>query len=103
MTIMFDVRATWAKDARFKTTDPRGHYLATVHAVEAALVGAWIDGKPYTPDTEAVLAAMPNNWRKAFGRGNGVWFVRDSNLACCTLRNVKGERIAEVRFTVREA
>lgn len=52
----------------------RGFTKATVPAREAALAGTWGGGKPWTPDTDAIRAALPSRLRKAFDRSGGtVW------------------------------
>lgn len=46
----------------------------SVHARPAGIVGHYVDGVPYQPDRDAVRAALPHYWRKAFDRTNGTWW-----------------------------
>lgn len=44
-----------------------------VEAQEAGLVGDWYKGKPYQPNTDAVRAMLPYQYRKAFDRALKWW------------------------------
>lgn len=70
-------------------------YLAVVKGVQAALVGHWIDGKPYAPDKQAIREALPHYYRKAFDRSNGqFWFTEPNNgFAHLSLHPARGRGV----------
>ena len=66
------------------------HAHFTVPAIKARLSGAWYETQPYLPDSDAVEAAMPYHYRKAFNRAR-VWWAREfSDTVRCDLRDAKG-------------
>ena len=60
----------------------------------AALVGTWVDGRPWLPDPAAFRAALPFRWRKAFDRDGAFWHGEGS--AYVTLRDRRGRYLATV-------
>lgn len=65
---------------------------ATVPAVPAQLAGARFPGSgaAFLPDDDAVAAAMPYHYRKAYARAK-VWWARDCcAVVRCDLRDRQG-------------
>lgn len=63
-----------------------------VPAVQAMLVGHYENGNAYKPDREAVRAALPAMYRKAFDRDGAFWYDNDDNTkaAYSTLHDARG-------------
>ncbi|WP_316227726.1 hypothetical protein [Bradyrhizobium sp. SZCCHNR3015] len=55
----------------------------TVPGTEAGLVGCYDGGIPYRPNNEAVRAALPYRWRKAFDRAGGAWWFNGDSAHVC--------------------
>lgn len=82
--------------------DPRhgssGRNIATVKAVrQRSHAGNWFACVQdfMTPDRDAIRAALPHYWRKAFDRAT-VWHTADSLRANCTLYDVRGRVLASI-------
>lgn len=60
-----------------------------VDSVEAGMIGCYRDGKPYRPNNEAVRAALPYRYRRAFDRAHGAWWF-NGDSAHVALRGYRG-------------
>ena len=69
-----------------------------VPGVLAAIVGTWVDGRPWRPDPVAFRAALPFRWRKAFDRDGAFWHDKRDNAAPAytVLRDRRGRYLATV-------
>ena len=97
MATLFDVRLCRQSAKRFlHVSDPRGAYVATVHALTTGL-------RP-VPDCDAIRAALPGNLRKAFDRAGGFWFDKydATKPASMTLTSTRGALIGTLYATQYE-
>lgn len=72
--------------------------IATVKAVrQRSHAGNWFACVQdfMTPDRDAIRAALPHYWRKAFDRAT-MWHTADSLKANCTLHDVRGRVLASI-------
>lgn len=76
-----------------------------VPGTPAALVGTWVDGRPWRPDPVAFRAAIPFRWRKAFDRDGLFWYDKYNNAtpAHTVLRDRRGNYLATVYCTPAES
>lgn len=103
-TPLFDIHSTWARNAKYRMRSNNRHYFGTVKAEAGALAGVLAaDGHVYRPDMVAVRACLPHAWLKAWDKAGGVWFddTGKRQHGTITLRDSRGDRIAEISFTMR--
>lgn len=69
-----------------------------VPAVEAGLIGFYVEGVPYKPDHDAVRALVPAKWRKAFDSSGNFWWPKEGNAgqAYMALTDTKGRRLTTI-------
>lgn len=75
--------------------------VAAAPAVLACLAGRYVNRDAWQPCPDAVAAALPHRWRKAFSRGPLWWFERDGEgPAHMTLRDRRGKAIVTIYANV---
>lgn len=81
-----------------------GFRKAKIPAREAAIAGVWSGGKPWTPDVDAVRAALPTRLRKALDRSGGaVWHDKHtSRPSRLYLTDYRGKPLYTLNFLFRE-
>ncbi len=68
-----------------------------VPAVHAGLVGFYDAGIPYRPDNDAVRAALPYRWRKAFDRADSAWWFNEAGTtATAKIHTARGRYLTTI-------
>ena len=80
-----------ARNGNLSANDKRGY----VPAVEAGLVGDYVDGTPYAPCKESLVANMPFRFRKAMERAT-LWYRESTKQFCATLYGSRGAYLGTV-------
>lgn len=94
-TKLFEVR-TFNPRKPNETTDPRGHFVATVgHVPAPGMTGVLHEGKLVVADRAAIRSALPHQWRKAFDRSQ-LWWSNEAPRASATLYGSRDEVLARL-------
>ncbi len=70
----------------------------TAPATEAGLVGFYDGGVPYHPNNEAVRAALPYRWRKAFDRADSAWWFNEAGTTATAKIHTARGRYLTTRY-----
>ena len=83
--------------ANLYRVEANGKWIAAVYAVRAVYAGDWWEEAKdiLTPDRDAVRAALPHYWRKAFDRTT-FWHIDGQKTPYCTLYSTRGRRLATI-------